>query len=332
MTVKIVTLGCKVNQAESEALAARLASEGFTIAAPAVAAGDVDRVIVNTCAVTAEAGRKSRQAIRHAMGECADVRAIGCYAKLEPKALAGATIAPAPEYSLTVANPASGLAFNNRQKAYLKIQDGCDNHCTYCVIPSIRGKSRTVPIEEISRTLERFYLSGCRQVVITGIEIASYGADCGTSLTALLLDLKRQYPDLRFWLGSLEPRWLTAENIKPLVGIIEPEFHISVQSGSDTVLKRMGRKYTVNDVKRGIELIRALFISYSLSTDIIAGFPGETEAEFSETREFLGKTGFNSLHVFPYSVRPGTPAASMSGQIPKAGKLARAAELRRGQS
>lgn len=335
MTVKIVTLGCKVNQAESEALAARLASEGFAVASADTPASEIDRVIVNTCAVTAEAGRKSRQAIRRALGECRDVQVTGCYEKLEPGAVAGtarltlSSVLPDKPQESGESRLRQPESFSKRQKAYLKIQDGCDNHCTYCVIPQLRGSSRSVPRGEIEHTLERFRASGFQQIVVTGIEIASYGSDCGTNLTELLLGLKRKNPELRFWLGSLEPRWLTAENLQPLTGLIEPEFHISVQSGCGSVLKRMGRRYSAADVLRGIELLRSLFPGCTIGADIIAGFPGESDEEFSATCDFLRTVNLDSLHVFPYSVRPGTPAAEMNPQLPKAVKLARAAELRR---
>ena len=219
-------------------------------------------------------------------------------------------------------------------RAFLKIQDGCNQFCSYCIIPYVRGRVRSRRAEEILAEAERFAAKGCRELVLTGIHLASYGKDLGEDvpvrdLGGVIRMLDGAAGIDRVRVGSLEPKIITEEFVQMLSGLRTfcPHFHLSLQSGSDTVLKRMNRHYTTEEYLRGVELIRKYFPEAAVTTDIICGFPGETEEEFRETLDFAEKVGFYEIHIFPYSVRQGTRAASMPGQLTRTEKAERVRRL-----
>lgn len=350
----ITALGCKVNQYEAQAIETLLHPHGFTAAGE----GDpVDLIVVNTCAVTAEGGRKSRQMIRklreeHPQALCA---VCGCWSQLSPEdaAAIGADVVHGSgskqafvddilralrEHTpvTCVDNPfrrfdfeplPAGAAYG-RTRAMLKIQDGCNNFCTYCVIPYTRGRIRSLPPDEMARQAAHLAEEGYRELVLTGIEIASYGKDFKPQvpLTELLEKLLTAQPNVQFRLGSLDPRAVDDAFCERLAGFanLARHFHLSMQSGCDTVLRRMNRHYTSEEFYRCVERLRRAFPDCSVTTDLIVGFPGETEDEFTQTLAFLERCAFASVHVFPYSVREGTKAAAMPGQLDQQTKTARA--------
>lgn len=350
----ITALGCKVNQYEAQAIETLLHAHGFTAAADGE---PVDLIVVNTCAVTAEGGRKSRQMIRklreeHPQALCA---VCGCWSQLSPEDAAsiGADVVHGSgskqafvddilrafrEHApvTCVDNPFQRFDFEplpagaayGRTRAMLKIQDGCNNFCTYCVIPYTRGRIRSLPPEEMARQAAHLAAEGYRELVLTGIEIASYGKDFEPQvpLTELLEKLLTAQPNVQFRLGSLDPRAVDDAFCERLAGFanLARHFHLSMQSGCDTVLRRMNRHYTSEEFYRCVERLRRAFPDCSVTTDLIVGFPGETEDEFEQTLAFLERCAFASVHVFPYSVREGTKAAAMPGQLDQQTKTARA--------
>lgn len=350
----ITALGCKVNQYEAQAIETLLHAHGFTAAADGE---PVDLIVVNTCAVTAEGGRKSRQMIRklreeHPQALCA---VCGCWSQLSPEDAAsiGADVVHGSgskqafvddilrafrEHApvTCVDNPFQRFDFEplpagaayGRTRAMLKIQDGCNNFCTYCVIPYTRGRIRSLPPEEMARQAAHLAAEGYRELVLTGIEIASYGKDFEPQvpLTELLEKLLTAQPNVQFRLGSLDPRAVDDAFCERLAGFdnLARHFHLSMQSGCDTVLQRMNRHYTSEEFYRCVERLRRAFPDCSVTTDLIVGFPGETEDEFTQTLAFLERCAFASVHVFPYSVREGTKAAAMPGQLDQQTKTARA--------
>ena len=348
MNYRIATLGCKVNQFETQAMEERLLQDGHRPAADGEAA---DAVIVNTCAVTAESGRKSRQMIRRLKEENPDavVAVCGCYAQLSPEENAeiGADVifgsgdrmafVKAVEraveqdekiwqidrpFQRKLLEPLPGGAVAGRTRAMLKIQDGCSNFCSYCIIPYARGPVRSMPLEEIRKQSAAIAADGYREIVITGIEISSYGRDLGASLIDAIAAVSEAAPGLRIRLGSLEPRTATEEFCRRAAEIpgLCPHFHMSLQSGCDATLKRMNRKYDMARYAQCIANLRRYFPGCAVTTDVIVGFPGETEADFQACLAFMEACAFAAVHVFPYSPRPGTPAAGMPGQIENAEK------------
>ena len=356
MKYAITTLGCKVNQYETAALEKLLAGRGFSPTAD----GDADVVIINTCAVTAESGRKSRQAIRRMKNDNpgAAVAVCGCFSQIEPDEIrslgADIVFGSGDKHGLVSAleellrerhssvvsiddpfkrryfEPLPSGAVEHRTRAMLKIQDGCDNFCTYCIIPYARGRVRSLPPEEAVKEASRLNAEGFRELVLTGIEIASYGKDLrdGSSLVSVTESVIEAAPDARIRLGSLEPTIITEEFCERLskTGKLCRHFHLSLQSGSDGVLSRMNRKYDTASFYERVELLRKWFPGCGLTADLITGFPGETDSEHAETLEFIKKCGFSQMHIFPYSIRPGTKAAEMTPQIPKTEKTRRARE------
>ena len=339
MTYAVYTLGCKVNQYETQALETLLRERGFR---PAESKADV--VIVNTCAVTAESGRKSRQAIRRLQGQNPGALTVvcGCYSQLEPEAVAalGADIvfgsgdkhalADAIEKALPAVmvddpfqrrafEPLPAGAVSGRTRAMLKIQDGCDNFCTYCVIPYTRGRVRSLPLEACAAQAAQLAGEGFAEIVVTGIEIASYGKDLPgkPGLADAVEAIAQAAPHVRVHLGSLEPTAVTEAFCRRLaaLGNVCPHFHLSLQSGCDDTLRRMGRKYDTAVFADVCRRLRRYFPGCSLTADLICGFPGESEADFAETLAFLESCAFTYVHAFPYSVRPGTRAAAMPDQI-----------------
>ena len=352
MRAAIYTLGCKVNQYESQAMEKMLAAGGHEIVP---FDGEADVYIINTCSVTAESDRKSRQVIRRARKQNPDalVAVCGCFSQThrEQACSLGADVVfgtndkekfiasleekkEAPEYNVDDVFkrrnfeqlPAGGLS--GRTRAMLKVQDGCVNFCTYCIIPYARGPVRSLPMADALRETEKLRGEGYREIVITGIEISSYGADLkdGNDIVTLTKALCAAAPDARIRLGSLEPRTVTERFCRELKDIpnLCPQFHLSMQSGCDSVLERMGRRYDTARYFRSVRLLRESFPGCAVTTDMIVGFPGETDEEFEESLRFIRRCAFSSVHIFPYSKREGTKAAAMPGQIEKSVKTARA--------
>ena len=353
MRVAIYTLGCKVNQYETQAMEQELQRRGHTLVdfeSPA------DAYIINTCSVTAVSDKKSRQMIRRAKSRNpqAVVAACGCYVQTHtPEAqelgidLIGGTgdrmefltllEQAAEDHRSRVAVdealrrrtfevlPAGGMAA--RTRAMLKVEDGCVNFCTYCIIPYARGPVRSLPLEEAVRQTEQLRREGYREVVFTGIEISSWGQDFkdGRSLIDLLEAVSQAAGEMRLRLGSLEPRTVTEDFCRRLSRLpnLCPQFHLSMQSGCDTVLQRMRRKYDTARYYESVCLLRTWFPGCAVTTDMIVAFPGETEDEFARSLAFIRKCGFAEMHIFPYSRRPGTPADKMPGQHGNAVKEAR---------
>ena len=354
MRIALYTLGCKVNQYETQAMEQELTTQGHELVAFEEPA---DAYIINTCSVTAVSDKKSRQMIRRAkkMNPHAIVAACGCYAQTHTDEVAalgidlvGGTgqrmeflrqlLAAAEEKRQRVlvddalhrhefeVLPAGGQM--SRTRAMLKVEDGCRNFCSYCIIPFARGPVRSLPVAEAVRQTEQLAAEGYREVVLTGIEISSWGQDLSgeQSLVDLLEAVSEAAGDMRLRLGSLEPRTITedfcrrASRLKNLC----PHFHLSIQSGCDETLRRMNRRYDTARYLESVALLRAYFSGVAVTTDLITGFPGETEEEFEKTLAFLRRCAFAQIHVFPYSIRPGTRAAAME-QVPKSVKEARAA-------
>ena len=354
MHFTIQTLGCKVNQYESQAMEKWLAERGHVQVRPGE---DFDLAIVNTCTVTAVADKKNRNLIRRLRKQCPEavLAVCGCYAQVKPedvRALGADVISGSGnrEAFLTLALetladrrkrealdealrrrdfeilPPGGLSA--RTRAMLKVQDGCSNFCSYCIIPYARGPVRSLPLAEAVEQARRLAAEGYREIVVTGIEIASWGWDFhdGSRLPTLIDALCEAAPGLRIRLGSLEPRIVD----EAFCGLdrhpnLCPHFHLSMQSGSDTVLARMRRRYDTARYYESVALLKASFPGCAVTTDMIVGFPGETEAEFAESLAFIRKCGFAAMHIFPYSRRPGTPADQMPGQLGNAVKEARSA-------
>lgn len=352
----ISTLGCKVNQYETQAMEALLQQHGHS---PAKDGEQADAVIVNTCAVTAESGRKSRQTIRRLKeaNPQAVLAVCGCYSQISDKDVAelGAQVifGAADRKKLVDAVEEAvekGLgcryidqpfkrrdferlpsgAVSGRTRAMLKIQDGCVNFCSYCIIPYARGRLRSLPIPEAVAEVKKLRDLGYREVVLTGIEVASYGLDLPErpGLADLVCAVAEAAGEMRIRLSSLEPTVITEDFCRRLAaaGRLCRHFHLSLQSGCDKTLKAMNRKYDTDRFYRAVELLREYFPGCALTCDLITGFPGETEEDHRETLEFIKKCAFESMHIFPYSRRPGTPADSMPGQVENAVKARRAHE------
>lgn len=356
MKVAIYTLGCKVNQYETQALEAELERRGHTLVP---FEGAADAYIINTCTVTAVSDKKSRQMIRRARKESPDalVGVCGCYAQTDPEAVAALGVdlvmgtAGRLEFldrlealslrrergtDLAVDDamkrraferlPAGGL--EGRTRAMLKVEDGCVNFCTYCIIPYARGPVRSLPAAEAAAEAARLMAEGYRELVVTGIEISSWGRDLEgrPTLIDLLEAVCAAAPDCRVRLGSLEPRTTTEEFCARAAALpnLCPHFHLSLQSGCDATLQRMNRKYDCARYYESVKLLRDHFQDPGITTDLIVGFPGETEEEFGETLDFLRKCAFSAMHIFPYSRRSGTPAADLPAQVPNAVKEDRA--------
>ncbi len=356
MRVAIYTLGCKVNQSETQALETELERRGHTLVP---FTGEADAYIINTCTVTAVSDQKSRQTIRQARKRAprAVVAVCGCYAQTAPEAVRALEVdlvmgtgermafLDALE-DLARARQAQPLVrvddalrrrtyerlsaggLEGRTRAMLKVEDGCVNFCTYCIIPYARGPIRSLPLADAVCEAKRLAGEGYRELVLTGIEISSWGADFrdGSALIDLVEALCAAAPECRVRLGSLEPRTVTEEFCRRAAALpnLCPHFHLSLQSGCDATLRRMGRKYDCARYYESVKLLWDFFDRPGITTDLIVGFPGETEEEFAQTLAFLSRCAFSAMHIFPYSRRSGTPAASMPGQCPNAVKQARA--------
>jgi len=342
------TLGCKVNQYETQAMAQLLSAMGHTVGE---FHENCDAYIINTCSVTAVADKKNRAVIRRCRKEHpgAVLGVCGCYPQHDAAALEGLGIdviggsgnreqflqdmlSEIREKTVRLDNalrrrefevlPAGGL--EGRTRGMLKVQDGCCNFCTYCIIPYTRGPIRSAPIELAVEQAKELAAQGYREIVVTGIEIASWGADLPgkPALTQLLAAVCLAVPQLRIRLGSLEPRIVTPDFCRELLNFSNlcPQFHLSMQSGCDSVLARMKRKYDTARYLESVTLLKEFFPGCAITTDMIVAFPGETEEEFTESLSFIRRCGFADMHIFPYSRRPGTPADKMPGQLSNAVK------------
>lgn len=355
MNVYFYTLGCKVNQYETQEMSELFERSGYTIIDNIMSA---DIAVINSCTVTAESVRKTRQTVRRLKKQNPDciIALTGCASQAEKQ-----IINDMPEIDVFLGNRSNNLIveainkyledksfvdmrleheqgdafigcgitrFDGHTRAFLKIQDGCDRFCSYCLIPTARGRSRSKSLEDIDKELKALSENGYREIVFVGINLSDYGKKTPYSLPDAL-QLAEKYDGIeRIRLGSLEPDHITEEMIERLGKITKlcPQFHISVQSGCDSVLKKMNRHYTAEEYEKLAKKLRETFPGASITTDILVGFPTETEEDFKTTIEFVKRVKFEKVHVFPYSVREGTVAAKMK-QHTKAVKEERAAEL-----
>ena len=340
------TLGCKVNQCDTDAVLGRLSAIGCTIGRFEQAA---DVYIINTCTVTHASDKKSRQMIRRARKQnpAAYVAVCGCMAQnVKDSAAMAQTLgidcifdARSPESFIQKvsemdegAGDCALLSHRNRTRAFVKIQDGCDRFCAYCIVPYVRGKPKSRPVADILAEINMLIADGVQEIVLTGIQVASYGEDIGdTNLSVLMGRILTLEGLQRLRLSSIEPCAVTGEFLA--VAASSPalcdHFHLSLQSGSDTVLQRMNRRYTTAQYVRIAAQLRQIAPDVALTTDIIVGFPGETDQEFEESLAFVQKIGFARVHVFEYSKREGTVAASMPGHVPDSVKSERSERMRR---
>lgn len=351
MKIAFYTLGCKANQFETQALERLFAERGHEIVP---FDGFADVYVVNTCTVTALSDKKSRNAARRCKKHNPAARLVlcGCYAQVKPqeaRALCGAdAVIGTPDKSRVVSIveelapdgvrdlwheapplfdvlPAGGLS--GRTRALLKVQDGCRNFCTYCLIPFARGPERSMPFDTAVFEARRLAEEGYREIVLTGIEISAYGRDLPgrPGLISLIEALCQAAPGCRIRLGSLEPRTVTEDFARRCAALpnLCPHFHLSLQSGCDKTLRAMNRHYTAGEYKAACGLLRRYLPGCGLTTDLIVGFPGETREDFEESLRFVTECGLGKVHVFPYSRRQGTRAASMPGQLSQAEKAAR---------
>ncbi len=356
-TVAITTLGCKTNQFESAAMAELLGKEGFRVI-PFEERADI--YVINTCTVTARTDAESRKLIRRAQrrNPAARIVVTGCYAQVafdklqempgvdlilgnaEKRGIVGMLReAAGPRVRVSDISRearAEGLSlesFAEHTRAFLQIQNGCDAFCSYCIVPYARGRSRSVPPEDVLAGIRGFAARGFREVVLTGIHLGGYGLDLAppTSLRELLASADRERLVPRLRVGSVEPTEISPELIRFLAGAqtVCPHLHIPLQSGSDQVLAAMNRKYTTEQFRSVVADLAAAVPGICLGFDVIAGFPGETEEEFATGFRFIESLPVAYLHVFPFSPREGTPAATMAGQVPSHVVRARAEALRR---
>lgn len=339
------SLGCKVNQYESEALAELFRNSGYEIVD---FDSQADCYIINTCSVTSMSDRKSRQIIRRAKKNNPDAVVIvtGCYAQTAPdevKKIDGVNLVVGTDNKTSIVSLAESVTpsscrvmvndishgcdfeemnvsdYTGRTRAFIKIQDGCNQFCSYCIIPYARGRIRSRSRDAALNEARILAANGYKEIILTGIHIASYGAenDDGYDLAAIINEINEIEGIKRIRLSSIEPMTLNRRFIQRIstADKLCPHFHLSLQSGCDETLKRMNRKYTTGEYSEIVSAIREHFPDAAITTDIMTGFPGETEEEFARTVEFVEKIGFAEAHVFEYSQRPGTPAAAMSGQI-----------------
>ncbi len=359
MKVYFLTLGCRVNRYETDAMRRLFLDKGFEVTEDA---SEADCCVVNTCSVTGEADRKSHQMLRKMarLNPDAVVVATGCSAELadgtidcdlivgnrEKNEIADRVLEYMKqqgkhEHTASHVRPEvtkkdeyhdfGSVLSPEGTRAFIKVEDGCNNFCTYCAIPYARGRVASRSFESCVEEAKFLADSGYKEITVSGIHLCSYGKDRGEDIMSLLKLLQAidTVPGVeRLGLGSLEPMSMTEEFIEGLAGLkhLCPHFHLSLQSGSDTVLKRMNRRYDTEEYEERVRLLRKYFPDMSLTTDIITGFPGETEAEFEETRLFARKMAFAKIHVFPYSEREGTAAAAMP-QMDMSVRKARAAKL-----
>jgi len=357
MKVKFITLGCKTNYYESQAMSELFRKKGYVIAEKNEIS---DIYIINTCTVTGTGAQKSRQHIRRAKKENPDsiVAVTGCYAQTEPEktaALEGVDVVVGTDGKKNIVDyveraiKGEKLCFNtdmtnfrdyeefcvtgeqSRIRATVKIEDGCDNFCTYCIIPYARGRVRSRKPENILNEVKELARKGYPEIVLTGIHLDSYGKDFGykVSLIDIIEEIAKVDGIKRIRLGSLEPVIITEEFVKRAKKIPElcPHYHLALQSGCDETLKRMNRHYNTSDYEKAVNLLRENIPDVSFTTDIMVGFPGETDEEFMSSYNFCKKMKFMQMHVFKYSIRKGTRAAEMQNQISEKIKEARSEKM-----
>ena len=356
--VAFYTLGCKVNQYETEAMLELFEKEGYE---KAETEDYADVYVINTCTVTHMSDRKSRQYIRRMKKKNPDaiIAVVGCYSQVSPeeilsidevnlvmgtndrkKIVEEVKKIDASRKVSTVDDIMKVKAFeeieinktNGKTRAFMKIQDGCDRYCSYCIIPYARGRVRSRDLESIVKEVENLASNGYKEVVLTGIHVASYGKDIKDS-DIKLLDVIKQINDIegieRIRLSSVEPILFTDEFVEAVSTMdkVCPHYHLSLQSGCDETLKRMKRRYTTEEYKAIVDRLRAAIPNVSITTDVIVGFPGETNEEFDKTYEFLKDIELTHMHIFKYSPRKGTPAATMENQVDPSTKHDRSEKL-----
>ena len=351
-TIAFHTLGCKVNQYDTEAMRESFERAGWTAVD---FDADADVYLINTCTVTGTGDQKSKKLIRRVAREhpsCAIIVA-GCLAQREAEALLQmdnvalvigvqrrAEVVELLERArregpVNAVAPLRGASFEHlfvtrhegKTRATMKIQEGCDRYCAYCIIPSVRGPVRSMPLEDVRAEARRLAEAGYPEIVVTGIHLASYGRGTGDTLLGAIRAVAEAVPRVR--LGSLEPVAVTDEFARGVaaLGRVMPQFHLSMQSGSAGVLSRMRRRYTPEEYMRSVERLRKYLPGCAITTDVLTGFPGETEQEAQETLDFVRAVGFARIHVFPYSRRKGTAADAMPNQVSESVKHERAAKL-----
>jgi threonylcarbamoyladenosine tRNA methylthiotransferase MtaB len=354
-SVSIITLGCKANQFESAAMETMLTEQGYTVVPFEQGA---ELAIINTCTVTAATDAQSRKLIRRArrLNPACRIIVTGCYAQIQPEGIAQLpgvlhVIGNMEKQHLVDILKAQGpcvqvgdigsehncpdltiASFSEHSRAFVQIQSGCDAFCSYCIIPYARGRSRSVAVDAVVDQVNALVAGGYREVVLTGIHIGNYGHDFTPAMTLadLLTILLEKTAVQRLRLGSVEPQEVTTALIDRVQSSprICPHFHIPLQSGSDTVLQRMNRRYTTADFRQTIDQLCQRIPQVSIGIDLISGFPAESDDEHRQTVDFVASLPVHYLHVFPFSARPGTPAATMTPQINGATAKDRAAELR----
>ena len=335
--VSVINLGCRVNRVESDRMERDLSQAGFALVDP----DDAELIVINTCAVTGEAEAKTRKAVRHALGRAREplVVATGCAASLHPEALRDLSdrvaVVPSKVEVVSRALKLLGLEESARgdgepcepafrqARVGVKVQDGCNNRCTYCIVWKARGPERSVPVATVLDEVRAVCAEGLPEVVLTGVNLGAYdGADerdAHVEIDELIERILRDTPIPQVRLSSIEPMDVTdrlIERVAASGGRVAPFFHLPVQSGCTRTLERMGRPYTAEEFEALCGRIRAALPSASLSCDLIVGFPGETDEDFEASLALCERVGFSRMHVFRYSARPGTPAAAMPDQVP----------------
>ena len=366
-TVAVASLGCKVNQCEAAAFRSCFEEKGYNLIA---VESQADIYVINTCAVTAKAAAQSRQLIRRLQrtNPSAKIVVTGCYAQIAPQKIREIATAPiaivgnADKHRIFEAassdspppqsfqqsradeffNDITGQAdmkllpvhrFSGRTRAFLKVQDGCNNFCSYCIVPHARGRSRSLAREKVLYQARLYGDAGHKEIVLTGIHVGHYGLDLkpAGSLLGLLTELGPAIPAVRYRLSSLEPTEISEELLTFMAAAdnFMPHLHIPLQSGSDTILKKMHRRYTAAEFVAKVARCKEMVPAAAIGVDVLVGFPGETEKDFMQTFELVANLPIAYLHVFPYSKRPGTPAAKMTNQVPAKIKRERVAHLRK---
>lgn len=356
MKVFFHTLGCKVNQYETQEMREQLTKNGYEITEDESIA---DIFVINSCTVTSESDRKTRQCVRHYKKKYPESTVVltGCmpqsFPQMAEKLIEADIVLGNKNNRFLVSSlndffvnscrtlnmeqhksgealVSSGISrFEERTRAILKIEDGCDRFCSYCIIPKARGRVRWKPIEDIKNEVEQLTSNGYREIVLVGINLSAYGKGTDLNLADAVFAVSENEKVKRIRLGSLEPDHITDELIEKLAGCEKlcPQFHISLQSGCDKILKKMNRHYTSDEYFALCKKLRKEFKDCTLTTDIMVGFPHESEDDFEITKAFAEKVGFEKIHIFPYSRRSGTVADRMDGQIEKGVKTQRVNEL-----
>lgn len=356
MRIAFYTLGCKVNQYETEILASRFYSLGYDIV-PSESEADI--YVINSCTVTATGDSKTRKALHHFRREHPEALLVltGCFPQAFPDAakqlpeadvITGASnrsrlpeaIREAMETHSRIIDivpherserfePMKAERFSERTRAFIKIEDGCERYCAYCIIPKARGFIRSKPLAELTDELQQLALNGYKEAVLVGINLSSYGKDLGLRFVDAVEAACQVDGIERIRLGSLEPELLSDNDIErmALLPKLCPQFHLSLQSGCDSTLKRMRRHYDTKEYRRIVDKLRSCFENCAITTDIMVGFPGETEEEFEISLNFAKELAFAKAHVFAYSIRQGTTAATMPGQISRQEKSRRSREM-----